>query len=233
MGLLLIVFLGAVVTELLRGAAEQRLRPAEQVPAALAFLTIMAIWRLYFDEAHTLPALLAERSGRVCTLLAWAYTHLPLTLALSVLSVGFGLGIAEAGAEADRHERLLVGAALAVIFVSLVLLRFFSVQPLNAGTVAPVPIRPALSLSSVARLVGAALMLLLIAAPVSTTGYQAACTLITLGVAYASWRDPVREALNQLEDRLSDESEASEDAQPAAGPSAGDSGTSPEEGEAS
>ncbi len=234
-GLLLIVFLGAVVTELIRGAAEQRLRPAEQVPAALAFLTIMAIWRLYFDEAHTLPALLAERSGRVGTLLAWAYTHLPLTLALSVLSVGFGLGIAEAGAEADRHERLLVGAALAVIFVSLVLLRFFSVRPLNAGTVAPVPVRPALSLSSVARLVGAALVLLLIAAPVSTTGYQAACALITLGVAYASWRDPVREALNQLEDRLSDESEAeaSEDAQPAAGPSAGDSGKSPEEGEAS
>ena len=228
-GLLLIVFLGAVVTELIRGAAEQRLRPAEQLPAVLALLSIMAIWRLYFDEAHTLPALLAERSGRVGTLLAWAYLHLPLTLALSVLSVGFGLGIAEEGPEADRHERLLVGAALAAIFVALVLLRFFSVRPLNAGTVVPVPLRPALSLSSVARLVGAALVLLLIAVPVSTTGYQAACTLITLGVAYASWLDPVREALNRLEDRLSDESEtaASEDASSAAGPSADDSREEP------
>jgi low temperature requirement protein LtrA len=205
LGLLLIVFLGAVVTELIRGAAEQRLRPADQLPAVLAFLTIMAIWRLYFDEAHTLPALLAERRGRVGTLLAWSYTHLPLMLALSVLSVGFGLGIAEQGAEADRHERLLVSSALAVTFVSLTLLRFFSVRPLNAGTTTPSRLRPALSLSSVARLTGAALVLPLIAVPVSTPGYQAACAVITLGVAYLSWRDPVRAALNQLEERLTDE----------------------------
>ncbi|WP_407569880.1 low temperature requirement protein A [Deinococcus altitudinis] len=234
-GLLLIVFLGAVVTELIRGAAEQRLQPADQLPAVLALLSIMAIWRLYFDEAHTLPALLAESSGRAGTLLAWAYTHLPLMLALSVLSVGFGLGIAEEGAEADRHERLLVSTALAVIFVSLTLLRFFSVRPLDAGTVAPAPLRPALSLSSVARLVGAALLLLLIAVPVSTTGYQAACTLITLGVAYLSWLDPVREALNQLEDRLSEDggAEPSEADRPPDGPSAVDSGKKSEEREAS
>jgi low temperature requirement protein LtrA len=220
LGLLLIVFLGAVVTELIRGAAEQRLRPADQLPAVLAFLTIMAIWRLYFDEAHTLPALLAERRGRVGTLLAWSYVHLPLMLALSVLSVGFGLGISEQGAGADWHERLLVSSALAGAFVSLTLLRFFSVRPLNAGTTAPsrphpAPQRPApqrpglqlpaLSLSSVARLIGAALVLLLIAVPVSTPGYQAACAVITLGVAYLSWRDPVRAALNQLEERLTDE----------------------------
>ena len=245
MGLLLIVFLGAVVTELIRGAAEQRLRPADQLPAVLALLSIMGIWRLYFDEAHTLPALLAERSGRAGTVLAWAYTHLPLTLALSVLSVGFGLGIAEEGPEADRHERLLVGAALAGLFVSLTLLRFFSVRPLNAGTLTPVHLRAVLSFSSVARLVGAALVLLLIAVPVSTTGFQAACTLITLGVAYLSWLDPVRTALNQLEDRLSDGSEAaaledaqsedaqSEDDQPAAGPSAVASEKQSKEGEAS
>ncbi|WP_407541291.1 low temperature requirement protein A [Deinococcus radiomollis] len=207
-GLLLIVFLGAVVTELIRGAAEQRLRPAEQLPAVLALLSIMAIWRLYFDEAHTLPALLAERSGRASTLLAWAYTHLPLTLALSVLSVGLGLGIAKESAEADRHERLLVSGALAAIFISLALLRVFSVRPLEAEPTVPTPRHAALGFSGSARLIGAALVLLLMAVPVSTTGYQAICTLITLGVAYLSWLDPARETLNQIEDRLSDESEA-------------------------
>jgi len=69
LGLLFIVFLGAIVTELSRSAGEQRLRFPDQLPAVLAFVQIMAVWRLYFDEAHTLPALVARRSAarRRCT----------------------------------------------------------------------------------------------------------------------------------------------------------------------
>ncbi|WP_424951476.1 low temperature requirement protein A [Deinococcus sp.] len=232
-GLLLIVFLGAVVTELIRAAAEQRLTVQGQAPAALALVTIMAIWRLYFDEAHTLPALLAGRSGRVGTLLAWTYTHLPLMLGLSLLSVGIGLGVAEEGAAADRRERLLVGAALAVVFVCLTLLRAFSVTPLRAGVRReggrrgagqpasapgePLPTvvgraglsvrQPLLGLSGVARLGGAAALLLLMPAPIGTLGYQTICAGVTLAVAYLGWRDPVRGQLAQIEEDLHQDSE--------------------------
>ncbi len=217
-GLLFIVFLGAVVTELIRGAAEQRLRLADQLPGVLAFLSIVAIWRLYFDEAHTLPALMAKRSGQAAPLLLWAYTHLPLTLGLSVLSVGLGLGIAEEGREADRHERLVVGAALALIFLSLLALRAISVRALNAqpdvpeltavsggaGRAAGLPV---LSMSTLARLLGAAVALLLIPLPIGTTVYQALCAALTLLVGYLSWRDPLRKQLNEIEDELSGESD--------------------------
>ena len=225
-GLLFIVFLGAVVTELIRGAAEQRLRLADQLPGVLAFLSIVAIWRLYFDEAHTLPALIAKRSGKATPLLLWAYTHLPLTLGLSVLSVGLGLGIAEEGRAADRHERLLVGAALAVIFLSLSALRVISVRALNAQpdvtqpdvTQPDVPDPPAvpaaagqaagfpgLGMSTLARLLGTGVALLLIPLPIGTTAYQALCAALTLLVGYLSWRDPLRRQLNEIEDELSGE----------------------------
>ncbi len=197
-GLLFIVFLGAVVTELIRGAAEQRLQFADQLPAALAFLTIMAVWRLYFDEAHTLPAVLAGRSGESGNLLAWSYTHLPLTLALSVLSIGLGLGIAEEGREADRHERLLVSGTLAVIFLCLAALRALSARPLGlqAG---------GLRVSGGSRLGAAALVLLLIPAPLGTTAYEALCAVITLAVAYLGWQDPARSQLSKIEDVLNEE----------------------------
>ena len=210
-GLLFIVFLGAVVTELIRGAAEQRLLIADQLPTVLSLVSIAALWRLYFDEAHTLPALLAGLTGRAGTLLAWAYAHLPLSMALSVLSVGFGLGIAEEGKEADREERLLVGLSLAAIFGSLALMRALSLRPLekppgsvpvSAGLSAPVRQRRGPSSSTLARLGGAALVLALIWVPIGTLLYQASCTAITLAVAYLSWRDPLREQLGEIEERL-------------------------------
>jgi low temperature requirement protein LtrA len=215
-GLLFIVFLGAVVTELVRGAAEQRLKLADQWPAALAILTIMALWRLYFDEAHTLPALLAKRSGKAGNLLAWSYVHLPLNMALSVLSVGLGLGIAEEGKAADREERLLVSTSLALIFVCLFALRALSLralhrqagpelQPTPAGKPGTRP--PNYSLSVLARLGGAAALLALIPAPLSTTVYETCAAAITLLVAFLSWRDPLRAELAEIEEELSEEAE--------------------------
>ncbi len=177
----------------------------------LSPVSIAALWRLYFDEAHTLPALLAGLTGRAGTLLAWAYAHLPLSMALSVLSVGFGLGIAEEGKEADREERLLVGLSLATIFGSLALMRALSLRPLekppesgpvSAGLNAPVRQRRGPSSSTLARLGGAALVLALIWVPIGTLLYQASCTAITLAVAYISWRDPLREQLGKIEERL-------------------------------
>ena len=215
-GLLFIVFLGAVVTELIRGAAEQRLMVADQLPTVLALVSIAALWRLYFDEAHTLPALLAGLTGRAGTLLAWAYAHLPLSMALSVLSVGLGLGIAEEGKEADREERLLVGLSLAVIFSLLALMRFLSLRPLqqppgvapvSAELSAPVRQRRGPGSGTVARLVGAALVLALIWVPIGTLLFQASCTAITLAVAYLSWRDPLRRQLGKIEEHLSEGAE--------------------------
>ena len=215
-GLLFIVFLGAVVTELIRGAAEQRLMVADQLPTVFSLVSVAALWRLYFDEAHTLPALLAGLTGRAGTLLAWAYAHLPLSMALSVLSVGFGLGIAEEGKEADKEERLLVGLSLAVIFAALALMRFLSLQPLrkppgsvpvSAELSAPLRQRRGPSSSTLARLGGAALVLALIWVPIGTLLYQASCTAVTLAVAYLSWRDPLRKQLNKIEEHLSEGTE--------------------------
>lgn len=226
-GLLFIVALGAVVTELVRGSAEQPLTLEGQLPSVLAFVTIIALWRLYFDESHTLPALLAGRTGKAHTLLAWTYTHLPLMLALGVLSSGFETGIAEEGAAAGRHERLIVGGALAAIFVSLALLRAFSARPLgsddrqSSGETDPelktafrragLPRRsPLLSLSGLTRLGAAALLLLLTRASLDTLAYQAVCMGVAVVVAYVSWLDPLQEKLAKIESELS-ESQSPED----------------------
>lgn len=220
-GLLFIVFLGAVVTELVRGSAEQPLTLEGQLPSALAFVTIIALWRLYFDESHTLPALLAGRTGKAATLLAWTYTHLPLTLALGVLSSGLEVGVAQEGVAAGRQERLLVGGALAVIFVCLALLRTFSARPIGSGQRhdgqqadpelrtafrrAGLPNRsPLLSLSGLTRLGAAALLLALTRTSLDTVAYQAVCMLVTVLVAYVSWLDPLQEKLTEIEGELSE-----------------------------
>ena len=99
---------------------------------------------------------------------------------------------------------------------ALALMRFLSLRPLkrppgvapvSAELSAPVRQRRGPSSGTVARLGGAVLVLGLIWVPISTLGYQASCTAITLAVAYLSWRDPLRRQLDKIETRLSEGAE--------------------------
>ena len=198
-GLLTIISLGAIITEVVGGAGSQELTLTSQLPAGLSLLTTLALFKLYFDEARDLPVLLAHRDGRVGTLLLWLYTHLPLTLALTALGVGIGHGIAGEGPEADQHERVIVALSLTVIFLNLAALRAVTQHAL--GTLR-------MDLSIWALLLGGAAMLGLMFVPLDTLPYQAA-TLTICGLALlAVWRDPARRFLERTEAAVAEEAHA-------------------------
>ena len=200
-GLLTIISLGAIITEVVSGAGTKELGLIDQLPAALALLTTLAIFKLYFDEARDLPVLLAYRDGRIGTLLAWLYAHLPLTLALTVLGVGIGHGISGEGEEADQHERVTVALSLTAIFLNLAVLRLITQYALRR-------LHPDRSI--LALLVGSAVMLGLMFVPLETLPYQAA-TLTVCGLTLLMfWRDPARRQLAQTEAAVAGELHAEE-----------------------
>ena len=201
-GLLTIISLGAIITEIVGGAGNQKLTLTSQLPAGLSLLTTLALFKLYFDEARDLPVLLAHRDGRVGTLLLWLYTHLPLTLALTALGVGIGHGIASEGPEADQHERVIVALSLTAIFLNLAALRAVTQHALG---------KLRMDLSIWALLLGSAAMLGLMFAPLATLPYQAA-TLVVCGLALlAVWRDPARRFLSRTEAAVAEEAHADDD----------------------
>ncbi len=207
MGLLVIIALGAVITEIVSGAGARRLTIKGQLPASVSLLTTLALFKLYFDEARDLPVLLAHRDGRVGTLLTWLYTHLPLMLALTALGVGIGEGLAAEGQVADQRERLTVALSLSVIFLNLAALRALTRRTLE---------RPLLDRSVAALLIGSTAMLGLIFAPIGTLPYQSA----TLGICGLTllvfWRDPTRRLLVRVEQDVAEESHAQQPPTPRA-----------------
>lgn len=209
-GLLTIISLGAIITEIVGGAGSQKLSLIEQLPAGLAVLTTLVLFKLYFDEARDLPVLLAHRDGRVGTLLLWLYTHLPLTLALTALGVGIGHGIAGEGPEADQHERVTVALSLTAIFLNLAALRLITQHALG---------RLRMDLSVWALLLGGAAMLALMFAPLGTLPYQAATLAVCGAALLAVWRDPARRFLTRTEAAVAEEVLADEP--PAAADSSG------------
>ncbi|AWN23395.1 low temperature requirement A [Deinococcus irradiatisoli] len=198
-GLLVIIALGAIITEIVSGAGAQPLTITGQLPAAISLITTLALFKLYFDEARDLPVLLAHRDGRVGTLLIWLYTHLPLMLALTALGVGIGEGLAGESRAADQHERLTVALSLCAVFLNLAALRAVTRHALA---------QPLLDRSVLALLIGAAAMLGLMLAPLGTLPYQGA----TLGVCSLTllvfWRDPTRRRLAELEEDVAEEKHA-------------------------
>ncbi|WP_185974638.1 low temperature requirement protein A [Deinococcus detaillensis] len=195
-GLLTIISLGAVITEIVAGAGNKPLSFVDQLPAALSLLLSLALFKLYFDEARDLPVLLAHRDGRVGTLLVWLYSHLPLTLALTALGVGIGHGIAHGGKEANQVERITVGLSLTAIFVNLATLRFVTQHALG---------KLRMDLSVWALIFGSAAMLGLMFAPLRTLPYQAATLAVCGAALIAVWRDPARRFLSRTEEAVAEE----------------------------
>ncbi|MEF2278744.1 low temperature requirement protein A [Deinococcus sp. YIM 134068] len=192
-GLLQIIALGGIVTEVVAGSRQQELRWFEQAPALLALVTAVGMWRLYFDQARALPVLAAHRAGRVGSLLAWLYGHLPFTLSVVMLAVGFGHGISDEDGARDAVNRQLVAWPLAGAALTLLFLRC------NVLYVAG---RRLLDPSVVAIAVAAAASVSLAFMPLDTLATHAAACAIVLGAALVTARDPATHRLGKMEEEL-------------------------------
>ena len=200
-GLLTIISLGAVITEIIGGAGAQQLRVLDQLPSLISLLITVALFKLYFDEARGLPVLLAHRNGKVGPLLVWLYAHLPLNLAITALGVGLGHGIAVEGTKADAHEREVVAVALSLIFINLAALRL-----LTRHTLGQLDLPRALHDRSIwAMSLGTLAVIALIYAPLSTLGHQAAVLAICGLALLMFWNDPARERIGETQEVVAQE----------------------------
>ncbi|MCP2013875.1 low temperature requirement protein LtrA [Deinococcus sp. HSC-46F16] len=193
-GLLQIIALGNIVTELVAGGRQRPLTLADLAPSFFALLAAVGLWRLYFDQARALPVLEAHRRGRVGSFLLWLYSHIPFTLGLVMLAVGMGHGISDTENARDAVNLQLVVWSLFSLLFSLVLLRFTALR-LSHRRVGP-------DRSLLALLGG-----LLVTAGLSLTGLgtlplHAAVAALTLGLAAITATDPTTEHLGDLEERL-------------------------------
>ncbi|WP_216319439.1 low temperature requirement protein A [Deinococcus aestuarii] len=192
-GLLQIIALGGIVTEVVAGSRQQELRWADQAPAFLALLTAVALWRLYFEQARALPVLAAHRAGRVGSLLAWLYGHLPFTLSIVMLAVGFGHGIADEESARDAIDRQFVAWPLVLVSLTLLFLRW------NAARVTGhrFPDLSAVTIGLIAP-VGVAIAFL----PLGTLATHAVACAVILLAAVVTALDPSTRRLGKIEEAL-------------------------------
>ncbi len=193
MGLLQIIALGAIVTEIVAGSRQQDLDANNLIPALAAIVTSVALWRLYFDQARSLPLLGARVEHRMGGMLAWLYGHLPFTLAVVVLGVGLGHGLSAAGTARAAGDQRMVGASLALALLTLAFLRWNSLR--ITGHVFPDRGVPAL-------LLGAGLAAGLLLVDLDTRGVNLAVAALTVLLALISATDPVTQRLGRLEERV-------------------------------
>lgn len=192
-GLLQIIALGEIVTEIVGGSRQQPLDAGNLIPALAAIVTALALWRLYFDQARSLPLLGARVDRRLESMLAWLYGHLPFTLAVVVLGVGLGHGLSAAGTAGAAGDQRLVGASLALALLTLAFLRWNSLRV--TGRFFPDRTVPAL-------LLGAGLAGGLLLTDLDTLRTHLAVAALTTLVALISATDPVTRRLGRLEERM-------------------------------
>lgn len=189
-GLLQIIALGEIVTEIVGGSRQQALDAGNLVPALAAIVTAVALWRLYFDQARALPLLGARVERRVGRMLAWLYGHLPFTLAVVVLAVGLGHGLSAAGTKDAAEDQRLVGAALALALMALAFLRWNSLRVTRLlYTDRSLP----------ALLLGAGLAVGLYFVDLDTLRVHLAVAALTVTLALFVAADPATRQLGQLE----------------------------------
>ncbi|EYB68507.1 hypothetical protein DEIPH_ctg021orf0014 [Deinococcus phoenicis] len=193
-GLLQIIALGGIVTEVVTGGRQRDLTWEALAPALFALLAALALWRLYFDQARALPVLHAHRAGRVGAFLTWMYGHLPFTLGIVMLGVGLGHGISDTENARDAVNRQLVAWPLAGALLTLALLRWNALR-LTAR-------RSRLDRSLLALGTGVLLAAALAFSGLGTFPLHGAVAALTLGLALIVATDPATRRLGRLEEHL-------------------------------
>lgn len=194
-GLLQIIALGAVITEIVSGGRGQKLGAATLLPAFFSILTAVALWRLYFDQARALPLLAAHVAGRVGSVLVWLYGHLPFTLGVVMLGVGLGHGIRSGEAEEVAQLQPFVAWPLAGALLTLAFLRWNSRQVAGQRG----------SDRSLTALVIAAFGAAALSWPdLDTRQLHAAVALLTVTAAIVVATDPATRRLGQIEEQVSE-----------------------------
>lgn len=195
-GLLQIVALGGIVTEVVVGGRQQEMTVTSQLPTMLALVTCIGMFRLYFDQARTLPVLMSNLQSRGGTLMGWLYSHLPLTIAIMMVGVGFGHGIAYEDEHHDQLNLTLVSWALAAVFAALALIRFSTSRLTNV---------PSLDRSMVVLLLGAAASAALALSHLDTLPLHLATATVVVGAALVTATDPTSTRLGKVEERVLEE----------------------------
>ena len=189
-GLLQIIALGAIITEVVAGSRQQALSAATLFPALLSIITVVSLWRLYFDQARSLPVLAARLSGQVGRLQAWLYGHLPFTLSAVMLGVGLGHGISSDGAQEAALQQQFVVWPLAGALLTLVFLRWNSRRSTGHS---------GLDRSMVAMLVTAALSAGLAFVDLDTVRLQLFVAALAIITAVIVATDPATRHLGEVE----------------------------------
>ncbi|WP_291428141.1 low temperature requirement protein A [Deinococcus sp.] len=191
-GLLQIIALGAIVTEIVTGGRQQALTSATLLPAMGGVLTVVALWQLYFSQARALPLLETRRAGQIRHLQAWLYSHLPFTLSVVTLGVGLGHTLSSADAAEDAAYQKLVTLPLAGVFLSLAFLR------LNALRITQ---RTRRDRSLLALLLGGVFAAALAYRDLDTPGLLLLVTALSVTVAVVVSTDPATRRLAIIEER--------------------------------
>ncbi|RTR28641.1 low temperature requirement protein A [Deinococcus radiophilus] len=195
-GLLQIIALGGIVTEVVVGGRQQEMTLLGQLPTFLALVTCIAMFRLYFDQSRALPVLVANLQSRGGTLMSWLYAHLPLTIAIMMVGVGFGHGIAYEDEHHDQLNLTLVSWAMAAVFGSLALIRY------NSSRLTRVP---SLDRSMLTLLAGAVASALLALSHLGTLSLHLATAAVTVVAALIIATDPASQRLGKVEEAVLDE----------------------------
>jgi low temperature requirement protein LtrA len=165
-----LIVLGESVVAVALGTADSDWQPASAASAALGFLSVAALWWVYFDVG---PAIELRRTPG--TVLIFAYIHIPLLMALTAVAAGVNILIEESGADhLSMGARVALGGGTALYLAFLTLAQHETARGVPAGIVAA---RGAAALAAVLLIpVGAAI------APVAFAGVAAAF-LVTLVIA--------------------------------------------------
>ena len=127
-----IIVLGESVLAVALGTADSDWHPASAASAALGFVSIAALWWVYFDIG---PAIELRRAPG--TILTFAYVHIPLLLALTAVAAGVNILIEQADAEhLDTGARVALGGGTAVYLVCLTMTQRATARGVPAGIVA-------------------------------------------------------------------------------------------------